>query len=197
MASGICATAFPLSETSRIGDRGGGGGHSEPVHSLQCTAMISSCHPCSQQSRLGEDTGRSAVDLPRRSDSLQYETALATASSRSRAVSSTTTAPLHGGAGDSLTALAFLSRLEILRRHLLTTSPLGAASVSSSCFLLGSCARAPPALERHSSFPAPKHSGEAEGFLCPADVMKVKWSVLDEEDEIEAADGDETESTSC
>jgi hypothetical protein len=32
-----------------------------------------------------------------------------------------------------------------------------------------------------------KHSGEADEFPCP-DVMKLRWSVLDE-----AADGEETE----
>jgi hypothetical protein len=115
-----------------------------------------------QQSRPGEDTSCTVVvDAPRRSDSLQYATALATASAHSRAVS-WTAAP--------------------------TRSPLGASSCC--CFVLGTCVRV-----RHSSFLAPKHSGEAEVFLCP-DVMKLRWSVLDEEDEYVAADGEETEPAS-
>jgi hypothetical protein len=67
-----------------------------------------------QQSRPGEDTSCTVVvDSPRRSDPLQYATALATASAHSRAVSSTA-APTP-------------------------SSPLGASSCC--CFVLGTCVR--------------------------------------------------------
>jgi hypothetical protein len=106
--------------------------------------------------------------------------ALATASARPRAVSST--APPRGG-GDSSAALAFLSRFEILRRHLPHHVALGCHARRMRSHLSGSWTRAPGSralLELHSSVPAPKHSGEVVA-LCRRDVKKLKWPELDEE----------------
>ena len=131
--------------------------------------MISSCLSWSQSSRLGEGggSGGRAGAAPRRSVSLQYAMARATASALSLAVSSA--AHLLGDGGDPLGFLAFRSRLEILRRFLPTTSPplFAAAAAAWSCFV-DERARARPRKPRSSrpAPPAPKHNGEAGGLCC-------------------------------
>ncbi|CAD6338571.1 unnamed protein product [Miscanthus lutarioriparius] len=135
--------------------------------------------------------------------------ALATATARSQAVSST--APLRGAAGASLlAALALLSRREILRRCVPTACPLGATLAATETFptLAAACcassssawtlldARARTLLEVHIRIPAPpapKRSAELDGLCCP-DVLKLKSSALDDEEE--DADGEEHESVS-
>ena len=111
-----------MTELPRLGVGGRGGGVCEPVRLWQrcaaALAMISSCLSWSQSSRLGEGGGSGGRDgaAPRRSVSLQYAMARATASALSLAVSSA--AHLLGDGGDPLGFLEFRNRREIFRRYL-------------------------------------------------------------------------------
>lgn len=139
---------------------------------------------------LGEGGGDGDGCVRGRSVSLQYEMARATDSALSRAVSSSTAAVDDGGdAFPPSSLLAFLSLLEILRRHLPTTSPLTlggaviAAASSSSC-LAGARAREPRS-NLLPAPPAPKHSGVVEGLSCrDRDLLQEpEWPpLLDHED---------------